>query len=116
MRKIPRLFLALCAVDFSARVSYNMARTPVLPLFAAALGAGPALVGLIVAASTITRIFLKAPAGAISDHLGRGRTLLAGAALGVFGTIADAGQALGPILIGGLLELAGYLPAFAASC
>jgi MFS family permease len=76
-------FLALCAVDFSARTSYNMARTPILPLFAAALGAGPALVGLIVAASTITGIFLKAPAGAISDHLGRKRTLLVGAA--VFG-------------------------------
>jgi len=76
-------FLALCAVDLSARTSYNMARTPILPLFAAALGAGPALVGLIVAASTITGIFFKAPAGAISDHLGRKRTLLAGAA--VFG-------------------------------
>ena len=83
VKRIPRRFLALCAVDFSARTSYNMARTPILPLFAAALGAGPAMVGLIVAASTITGIFLKAPAGAISDHLGRRRTLLAGAA--VFG-------------------------------
>ena len=60
-----------------------MAWTPVLPLFAAALGAEPALVGLIVAASTITGIFLKAPAGAISDQIGRKRTLLFGAA--VFG-------------------------------
>lgn len=76
-------FLALCAVDFSARTSYNMARTPVLPLFAAALGARPELVGLIVAASTLTGIFLKAPAGAISDQIGRRRTLLFGAA--VFG-------------------------------
>ena len=74
--RIPRRFFTLCAVDFSAR-------TPILPLFAAALGAGPAMVGLIVAASTITGIFLKAPAGAISDHLGRRRTLLSGAA--VFG-------------------------------
>ncbi|MFQ6033442.1 MAG: MFS transporter [Candidatus Bipolaricaulia bacterium] len=81
--RIPKKFFALCAIDFSARTSYNMARTPVLPLFAAALGAGPALVGLIIAASTITGIFLKAPAGAISDHLGRRRTLLVGAA--VFG-------------------------------
>jgi MFS family permease len=60
-----------------------MARTPILPLFAAALGAGPAMVGMIVAASTITGIFLKAPAGAISDQIGRRRTLLFGAA--VFG-------------------------------
>ena len=81
--RIPRRFFALCAIDFSARTSYNMARTPVLPLFAAALGAGPAMVGLIVAASTITGIFLKAPAGAISDQVGRRRTLLFGAA--VFG-------------------------------
>ena len=81
--RIPRRFFTLCAVDFSARTSYNMARTPILPLFAAVLGAGPAMVGLIVAASTITGIFLKAPAGAISDHLGRRRTLLSGAA--VFG-------------------------------
>jgi len=81
--RIPKQFFALCAVDFSARTSYNMARTPILPLFAAALGASPAMVGLIVAASTITGIFLKAPSGAISDHLGRKRTLLVGAA--VFG-------------------------------
>jgi len=82
-KRIPRRFFALCAIDFSARTSYNMARTPVLPLFAAALGAGPAMVGLIVAASTITGIFLKAPSGAISDQIGRQRTLLFGAA--VFG-------------------------------
>jgi len=81
--RIPRRFFTLCAIDFSARTSYNMARTPVLPLFAAALGAGPAMVGLIVAASTITGIILKAPAGAISDQIGRRRTLLFGAA--VFG-------------------------------
>ena len=81
--RIPKRFLALCAIDFSGRTSYNMARTPVLPLFTAALGASPAMVGLIVAASTITGIFLKAPAGAISDQIGRRRTLLFGAA--VFG-------------------------------
>ncbi len=78
---VPKRFFALCAIDFSARTSYNMARTPILPLFAAALGANPALIGLIVAASTITGIFLKAPVGAISDQIGRRRTLLFGAAL-----------------------------------
>jgi DHA1 family multidrug resistance protein-like MFS transporter len=80
-RSIPRRFFALCIVDLSARTSYNMARTPLLPLFAAGLGASPALVGLIVAASTITGIFFKAPAGAISDHFGRKRTLFIGAAI-----------------------------------
>jgi DHA1 family multidrug resistance protein-like MFS transporter len=80
----PARFLGLCAVDFSARLSYNMARTPVLPLFAAALGAPPEWIGAIVAASTVTGIFLKAPAGAFSDHFGRRRTLLLGACFFAF--------------------------------
>jgi DHA1 family multidrug resistance protein-like MFS transporter len=80
-RSIPRRFFALCTIDLSARTSYNMARTPLLPLFAATLSAGPALVGLIVSASTITGIFFKAPAGAISDHFGRKRILFIGAAI-----------------------------------
>ena len=82
---LPRRLLALFTIDLSARTSYNMARTPILPLFAAALGARPALVGLIVAASTITGILVKAPAGAISDYFGRRRTLMIGAA--VFGLV-----------------------------
>ncbi len=80
----PKRFLGLCLVDFSARLSYNMSRTPVLPLFAAALGAGPAWIGAIVGASTVTGIFFKAPMGAFSDHFGRRRTLLLGAAVFAF--------------------------------
>ncbi len=34
-------FNGLCAVGFLARASYALARTPVLALFAASLGAGP---------------------------------------------------------------------------
>ncbi len=77
---MPRLnpFNSLCAVGFLARFSYALARTPVLPLFALYLGAGPEAIGLIVGISTVTGIFFKLPAGALSDHLGRNRTLLAG--------------------------------------
>ncbi|MBI1873224.1 MAG: MFS transporter [Acidobacteria bacterium] len=57
-----------------------MCRTPVLPLFASALGAGPRQVGVVVAASTLTGIAIKLPAGALSDVLGR-RTLLVGGAI-----------------------------------
>lgn len=71
-------FNSLCAVGFLARFSYALARTPVLPLFALYLGAGPEAIGLIVGISTVTGIFFKLPAGALSDHLGRQRTLLAG--------------------------------------
>jgi MFS transporter, DHA1 family, multidrug resistance protein len=62
-------------------LSYAICRSPVLPLFARHLGAGPALVGVVAGASTVTRIFLKVPAGALSDVLGRGSVLMGGAAV-----------------------------------
>lgn len=79
-----RLFINISLVDFSARLSYNIARTPLLPLFALALGASPTLIGVIVGASTITGIFLKAPAGAMSDFIGRRKMLLIGACVFAF--------------------------------
>lgn len=50
-------FNGLCAVGFLARASCALARTPVLALFAASLGAGPEAIGFCVAISTITGIF-----------------------------------------------------------
>lgn len=75
----------LNAVGFLARFSYALARNPVLPLFALFLGAGPEAVGLAVGISTVTGIFFKMPAGALSDVMGRKRTMLAG--LFVFGLL-----------------------------
>lgn len=69
---------ALCSVGFLARFSYALARNPVLPLFALYLGAGPEAIGLAVGISTVTGIFFKLPAGALSDVIGRRRTMLAG--------------------------------------
>lgn len=71
-------FFQLCAVSLLARLGYQMARSPVLPRFAQDLGAAPELIGLIVAASTITGVFVKLPAGALSDVFGRKRMLLLG--------------------------------------
>lgn len=70
--------LGLCIVGFFARGSYALARTPVLALFAAALGAGPEAIGFAVAISTVTGIFFKMPAGVVSDVIGRTRTLFLG--------------------------------------
>ena len=78
-----RDFNKLCTVGFLARFSYALARNPVLPLFALFLGAGPEAVGLAVGVSTVTGILFKLPAGALSDVVGRRRTMLAG--LIVFG-------------------------------
>jgi DHA1 family multidrug resistance protein-like MFS transporter len=75
----------LCAAGFVAYCSYSICRTPLLPLFARELGAGPALVGFVMGASTLTGVFLKLPAGALSDLFGRQRLLIVGAL--VFATL-----------------------------
>lgn len=76
-----RSYLRLCAAGSLAYLSYAMCRSPLLPLFARHLGAGPALVGLAAGASTVTGIFLKLPAGTLSDVFGRAALLTAGAAV-----------------------------------
>jgi MFS family permease len=82
----PRLgLIRLCTAGFVAYCSYAICRTPLLPLFAHKLGAGPALIGFVMGASTITGIVLKLPAGALSDVFGRRRLLIAGAL--VFATL-----------------------------
>ena len=71
-------FITLVLAGSLARLGYQMARSPVLPRFAQDLGAAPELIGLIVAASTITGVVIKLPAGALSDILGRKRMMLLG--------------------------------------
>ena len=75
----------LCAAGFVAYCSYSICRAPLLPLFARELGAGPSLIGFVMGASTLTGVFLKLPAGALSDLFGRQRLLVAGAL--VFATL-----------------------------
>jgi MFS family permease len=73
------IFLAVVFASLVSRLGYQMARSPVLPAFATDLGAGPELLGVIVAASTITGVFFKLPAGTLSDMLGRKRMMVLGA-------------------------------------
>ncbi|MBI4355411.1 MAG: MFS transporter [Candidatus Omnitrophica bacterium] len=75
-RRQTSLFIQLCLIGTFARLSYSMARSPLLPRFAQDLGASPALIGLILGASTITGILLKFPAGVFSDVVGRRSMLL----------------------------------------
>ena len=77
--------IRLCAAGFVAYCSYSICRAPLLPLFARELGAGPSLVGLVMGASTLTGVFLKLPAGALSDLFGRQRLLIMGSV--VFATL-----------------------------
>ena len=59
----------LCAAGFVAYCSYSICRAPLLPLYARELGAGPSLIGFVMGASTLTGVFLKLPAGALSDSV-----------------------------------------------
>ncbi len=72
-------FLLLMLADFIARSAYQMGKTPLLPIFAAALGASGAFLGLIVSVSTVTGLFLKPLFGILSDRWGRRVWLLIGA-------------------------------------
>ena len=73
------VFVAIVFASLLSRLGYQMARSPVLPRFAEDLGATPELIGVIVAASTITGVFFKLPAGALSDVLGRKKMMVLGA-------------------------------------
>ncbi len=55
-----------------------MGKTPLLPIFAAALGASGAFLGIIVSVSTITGLILKPLFGILSDRWGRRIWLLIG--------------------------------------
>ena len=55
-----------------------MVRRPALALLADSLGAKPFMVGMIVALSTVTGIFLKLPMGLLSDVLNRKRLMVGG--------------------------------------
>lgn len=77
-------FLYLMSADFLARSAYQMGKTPLLPIFAAALGASGAFLGMIVSVSTVTGLFLKPLFGILSDRGGRRAWLLIGTAFFAF--------------------------------
>ena len=79
MDRNTREFAGISAAGLLLYFSYSVSRSPIIPLFARSLGASPLLVGWIVAASTITGIFVKLPAGTLSDRFGRRALLIAGA-------------------------------------
>ena len=76
----PRSFFLLTTSDFIVRSGYQMGKTPLLPLFAASLGATDLTLGLIVSVSTVTGMVLKPFIGVLSDRTGRRVWLLAGTA------------------------------------
>lgn len=74
-------FARIFAADAIVRTAYQMSKTPVLPLFAAMLGASDILLGLVVSVSTLTGIVVKPIVGFLSDRQGRRIWLLISAGL-----------------------------------
>ncbi len=74
---IPAL-LRISFADFIVRSAYQMGKTPLLPIFAASLGASDALLGVIVSVSTLTGMATKPLFGLLSDRMGRRLWLLVG--------------------------------------
>ena len=73
-----RSFYYITGADFIVRSAYQMGKTPLLPVFAASLGAGDAFLGFIVSVSTLTGMVLKPFIGFLSDRWGRRLWLLVG--------------------------------------
>ncbi|MGB1288754.1 MAG: MFS transporter, partial [Aggregatilineales bacterium] len=78
--KRTRDFLSITFADFIVRSAYQMGKTPLLPIFAAMLGAEDIFLGLIVSVSTVTGLLLKPLIGILSDRWGRRIWLLIGTA------------------------------------
>ena len=75
---LSRGFALLTGADFLVRSAYQMGKSPLLPIYAAALGAGDVFLGFIVSVSTLTGMVLKPTFGMLSDRSGRRLWLLIG--------------------------------------
>ncbi|MEE2656311.1 MAG: MFS transporter [Chloroflexota bacterium] len=73
-----RGFLYIVSADFIVRAAYQMGKTPLLPIFAASLGATGAFLGFIVSVSTLTGMVLKPFIGILSDRWGQRLWLVVG--------------------------------------
>ena len=76
--KQDRNFLYITFADLIARSAYQMGKTPLLPIFAAMLGATDAFLGIIVSVSTLTGMLFKPLVGILSDRWGRKGWLVVG--------------------------------------
>ena len=79
--RVPLDLWRITCADLIVRTAYQVGKTPLMPLFAASLGAGELLVGAIVSVSTMTGMVFKPIFGWLSDRWGRRLWLLAGLVL-----------------------------------
>lgn len=113
-RSYGSLLLTCCAVSFACFLGSYL-RIPVVPLYAAEIGANTAQVGAINAAFMLMAGLLAIPAGLISDRVGR-RAVILGGLLVIAGSSfllylsTTPGEMIGVYLLFGI-GLAAYSPA-----
>ncbi len=71
-----KILFYLYLLGFFAIFSTTISKSPVLPLFAQALGSGDATLGMISAVSPFAGILFSFPVGVLSDRLGKKRLLI----------------------------------------
>lgn len=76
-----RLIYYLSLIGFFAIFSTTISKSPVLPLFAKALGSDDTLIGLIAAFSPLAGMLFSFPIGVLSDCYGRKKLLVASGAI-----------------------------------
>ena len=64
-------FVHIFSAELILRWFYQVGKTPLLPLFSAAIGAAEMMIGMIVAVSTFSGMLLKPIFGILSDRWGR---------------------------------------------
>ncbi|MEX2541330.1 MAG: MFS transporter [Trueperaceae bacterium] len=76
----PARFWTLCAAIGLMFVGHTMI-APLAPLYSVALGASPAVIGVVIAAAFLFPLFLAIPAGSLVDRYGSRGMLIAGTLL-----------------------------------
>ncbi|MFH1179381.1 MAG: MFS transporter, partial [Candidatus Bathyarchaeota archaeon] len=83
---LPRVYYELLFVGFSIMTGMSLSSS-FLSLLADQLDPSGALVGMVVSAWFLSRIFMELPAGIISDRIGRRKLLVIGLGLAILGPV-----------------------------
>lgn len=84
MENYRKKLLNITGADFLIRSAYQMGKSPLLPIFAASIGAQELFIGFILSVSTLSGMVLKPLFGILSDRWGRKVWLLIGTAIFAF--------------------------------
>jgi len=85
-KSLPVVYYELMSLGFAIMMGMSLSSS-FLPIMAQDLDPSGVLVGMVISAWFLSRIFLEFPAGMLSDRLGRRRLLVFGIGLSSFGPI-----------------------------